>query len=132
MKKIFVILLFCGVTLTGVAEEKVKWNQQTTYHELWLLNIIEKGGFECRRLDTVTINRFKDGLITLYQVWCENKLGYAYDSFEIQYWEEHLDWCVTGTIDAKMKEVCMQPKTGKITSCSGNVPKGCDKFQLKD
>ena len=122
VKKILIILSLCSVTIIGATEDQ----------EVWLLNIIERADFECRRLDTVKVNGFKDGLITRYAVWCENKSAYAYDFFEIQYWEEHSDWCVTGTIDGKMKEVCMEPKTGKITSCSGNIPRGCDKFQLKD
>ena len=123
MKRMLVLLLLCSVSVTGVAQDrdimsglgKAKWNP-TRSHEVWLLSIIEKAGFECRRLDTVTVNGFKDGLITRYAIWCENKLGHAYGFFELQYREEHLDWCITGTLGGEMKEVCMDPNAGKITS----------------
>ena len=123
MKKIFILMLILGVSAIGVTEDRgitsgfgqAKWNP-TRSHEVWLLNLIEKTGFECRRLDTVTVNGFKDGLITRYAIWCENKRGHAYDLLELQYWEEHADWCITGTLHGKMKEVCIDPKTGKISS----------------
>ncbi|MCY4420934.1 MAG: hypothetical protein OXC42_06750 [Gammaproteobacteria bacterium] len=109
--------LTLNIAIAGLGD--AQWQSSRT-HEQWLIALINKAGFECRKIKTVTLNGLRnDGMVDRYAVWCENKAGHAYDFYEFQHYQEQSDWCISITVGNQPKEVCIDPITKKITEESG-------------